>query len=106
MHYALVDTFQTSNPGTRCNRKYPDAKGIRDQLLSPSLILMLLLLAEVLLPINSFCKFLQTRNLIYCLVTGKDLLIFSKDATSVGRELRSSERINGDTDISGKKLTV
>ena len=115
-------------------RKDPDAKGIRDQLLSPPLILMLLLLAEVLLPINHFCKFLQTRNLNYCLVMGKfkrliaklgqikneldfhdsvdtdlkyfrqakDLLVFSKDATSLGRELRSSERINVDTDIPEK----
>ena len=40
-----------------------DAKGIRDQLLLPMSILMLLLLADVLVPINNFCCFLQTRNL-------------------------------------------
>ena len=34
-----------------------DAKGIRDQLLSPTSILMLLLLAKVLVPINNFAIF-------------------------------------------------
>ena len=52
-------------------KKDPESKGIRDQLLSPSLILMLLLLAEVLVPINNFCRFLQTRNLNYSLVMSK-----------------------------------
>ena len=48
-----------------------DAKGIRDQMLSPTSILMLLLLAEVLVPINNFCHFLQTRNLNYSLIMFK-----------------------------------
>ena len=48
-----------------------DAKGIRDQMLSPTSILMLLLLAEVLVPIDNFCRFLQTRNLNYSLIMFK-----------------------------------
>ena len=48
-----------------------DAKGIRDQLLSPMSVLMLLLLAELLVPINNFCRFLQTRNLNYSLIMSK-----------------------------------
>ena len=53
------------------DKKDPEAKGIRDILLNPQIILMLLLLAEVLVPINNFRKFLQTRNLNYSLVMGK-----------------------------------
>ena len=45
------------------DKKDLEAKGIRDILLTLDIILMLLLLAEVLVPINTFCKFLQTRNL-------------------------------------------
>ena len=52
-------------------KRVEDAKGIRDQLLSPSSILMLLLLAEMLVPINNFCRFLQTRNLNYSLIMSK-----------------------------------
>ena len=48
-----------------------DAKGIRDQMLLPMSILMLLLLAEVLVPIDNFCRFLQTRNLNYSLIMFK-----------------------------------
>ena len=36
-----------------------DAKGIRDQMLSPMSILMLLLLAEVLVTINNFYRFFK-----------------------------------------------
>ena len=61
---AALDTIFTE-------RKDPEAKGIRDQLLSPNIILMLLLLAEVLGPINLFCKSLQTQNLNYGLVVVK-----------------------------------
>ena len=42
-----------------------EAKGVRDILLDPDIICMLLLLAEVLSPINMFSKFLQTVTLIY-----------------------------------------
>ena len=55
-----------------------DAKGIRDQLLSPTSILMLLLLAEVLVPINSFCCFLQTRNSNYSLIMSKFQRVVTK----------------------------
>ena len=55
-----------------------DAKGIRDQLLSPTSILMLLLLAEVLVPINNFCRFLQTRNLNYSLIMSKFQRVVTK----------------------------
>ena len=37
------------------DKKYQEAKGICNILLTPDIILMLLLLAEVLLPINNFC---------------------------------------------------
>ena len=55
-----------------------DAKGIRDQLLSPTSILMLLLLAEVLVPINNFCCFLQTRNSNYSLIMSKFQRVVTK----------------------------
>ena len=53
------------------DKKDLEAKGIGDILLTPDIIFMLLLLAEVLVPINNFCKFLQTRNLNYSLVMAK-----------------------------------
>ena len=46
-----------------------EAKGVRDILLDPDIICMLLLLAEVLSPINMFSKFLQTGTLIYSSVS-------------------------------------
>ena len=42
-----------------------EAEDIREQLLEPNIICMLLLLAEVLAPINNFSKFLQTGTLLY-----------------------------------------
>ena len=48
-----------------------EAKGVRDQLLEPEIICMLLLLAEVLAPINNFSRYLQTSTLLYCDVTAK-----------------------------------
>ena len=48
-----------------------EAKGVRDQLLEPGLLLMMLLLAEVLAPINNLSKFLQTSTLLYTSVTTK-----------------------------------
>ena len=46
-------------------RRDDGAMGIKDKLLNPSTILMLLLLAEALAPINVFCCYLQTRHLNY-----------------------------------------
>ena len=43
----------------------PETIGIRDDLLKPENILMLLLVADVLVPINRFSMFLQNKNLIY-----------------------------------------
>lgn len=40
------------------DKRDQNVKGIRDILLNPHIILMLFLLAEVLIPINVFCKFL------------------------------------------------
>ena len=48
-----------------------NAEGIKDKTLSPMSISMLLLLAEVVVPINNFCRFLQTRNLNYSLIMSK-----------------------------------
>ena len=54
------------------------AKSIIDQMLSPMSILMLLLLAEVLVPINDFCRFLQTRSLKYSLIISKFQRVVAK----------------------------
>ena len=48
-----------------------EAKGVRDQVLQPEIICMLLLLAEVLSPIYIFSKYLQTSTLLYCEVGAK-----------------------------------
>ena len=102
-----------------------DAKGLRDELLNPSRVIMLLLLAEVLVPINNFCQFLQTKNLNYSLMMEKfskvitkveniqekissndfeslkffpqveNLLDFSRDRMVNGRNLRSSQTNDG-----------
>ena len=48
-----------------------EAKGVRDQLLEPNLLLMLLLLAKVLNPIYILLKYLQTSTLAYILITAK-----------------------------------
>ena len=58
---ATLDTLTTE-------KRDKDAKGTRDQMLSPKSILMLLLLAKVPVPINNFCRFLQTRSLNYSLI--------------------------------------
>ena len=42
-----------------------NVKGVRDTLLQPQNICMVLLVAELLVPINYFSKFLQTRSLNY-----------------------------------------
>ena len=55
-----------------------DAKGIRDQMLSPMSILMLLLLAEVLVTISNFYRFLQTRSLNYILIISKFQRVVTK----------------------------
>ena len=51
--------------------KDAEAKGVCDLLLDPDLVCMLLLLSEVLAPINILSKFLQTSTLFYCSVTEK-----------------------------------
>ena len=48
-----------------------ESKGVRDQLLEPSIKLFFLLLSEVLALINIFSKYLQTSNLVYLSVTSK-----------------------------------
>ena len=55
-----------------------DVKGIRDQMLSPMSIQMLLLLAEVLVTINNFYRFLQTRSLNYSLIISKFQRVVTK----------------------------
>ena len=47
-----------------------EAEGVRDQLLQPEIICMLLLRAEVLSPIN-ISKYLQTSAVLYCDVGAK-----------------------------------
>ena len=70
-----------------------DAKGIRDQLLSPMSILMLLLLAEMLVPINNFCRFLQTRNLNYSLIMSKFQWVVTK-LEKIKTNLRNHDAID------------
>ena len=55
----LVDTLDGIYNEKRC----PDVKGVRDALLLPQNICMLLIVAELLVQINYFYKFLQTRIL-------------------------------------------
>ena len=75
------------------DKKDPEAKGIRDILLNPQIILMLLLLAKALVPINNFCKFLQTRNLNYSLVIGKYQQVVSKLET-IKKELPNHDSVD------------
>ena len=70
-----------------------DAKGIRDQLLLPTSILMLLLLAEVLVPINNFCRFLQTRNLNSSLIMSKFQRVVTK-LEKIKTNLRNHDAID------------
>ena len=74
-----------------------EAKGVRDLLLEPDILCTLLLLAEVLAPINIFSKFLQTSTLLYCSVTAKlerllnrlgDIKDELKDHNSLGTDLK------------------
>ena len=48
-----------------------NVKGVRDTLLQPQNICMVLLVAELLVPINYFSKFLQTRSLNYSSIKNK-----------------------------------
>ena len=48
-----------------------EAKEVRDQLLEPNLLLILLLLVEVLNPINISSKYTQTSTLVYTSMTVK-----------------------------------
>ena len=75
------------------DKKDLEAKGIHNILLTPDIILMLLLLAEVLVPVNNFCKFLQTRNLNYSLVMTKYQRVVSK-LESIKTELLNHSSID------------
>lgn len=63
----LIDALDSIYAAKKC----PDVKGVRDAILLPDNICMLLLVAEVLLPVNYFSKFLQTRSLNYASVKSK-----------------------------------
>ena len=63
----LVDALDTLING----KVAAEIKGIRDELLEPNSILMLLLLSDVLAHVNQFLWYLQTRNLIYSTVARK-----------------------------------
>ena len=64
---SLIDTLDT----LFFEKRDPKSKGIRDLLLDSQMILMLLLLAEVLAPVNTLSRILQTRNLNFLLLEGK-----------------------------------
>ena len=85
-----------------------EAKGVRDKLLQPEIICMLLLLAEVLSPINIFSKYLQTSTLycdvgatldrlLQCLHLIKDSL---KDHHSVDTPLKFFSKVKSFLEIS------
>ena len=63
----LVDALDAIYNEKRC----ADVKGVRDALLKPQYICVLLLVAVLLVPINYFSKFLQTRNLYYSSIKNK-----------------------------------
>ena len=63
----LIDALDSIYATKKC----PDVKGVRDSLLLPENICMLLLIAELLVPVNYFSKFLQTRSLNYASVKNK-----------------------------------
>ena len=62
---------------TICCKRNQEAKGIREQFLTPTLVMTLLLVAEVLVLVKWFCTFLQTRNLNYGLIIGQFECLFS-----------------------------
>ena len=89
-----------------------EAKGVRDQLLQPEIICMLLLLAEVLSPINIFSKYLQTSTLLYCDVGAKlDRLVQRlylikdslKDHDSVDTPLKFFSKVKSFLEISSQR---
>ena len=59
-------------------KRCPDVKGVRDALLQPQNICMLLLVVEVLVPINYFSKFLQTRSLQFT-ISARNLQFLRKE---------------------------
>ena len=63
----LVDVLDAIYNEKRC----PDMKGVRNALLQPQNIFMLLLVAELLAPINYFSNFLQTTSLNYSSIKNK-----------------------------------
>ena len=64
---SLVDALDAIYNEKRC----PDVKAVRDTPLLPQNICMLLVVAELLVPINYFSKFLQTRTLNYSSIKNK-----------------------------------
>ena len=76
------------------DKRDKDAKGIRDQMLSSTSILMLLLLAEVLVSINNFCRFLQTRNLNYNLIMSNFQWVVTKLQQEIKTTLQNHDAID------------
>ena len=74
-------------------RKYQEAKGIREDLLTQTLIMALLLLAEVVVLIKRFCTFLKTCNPTYSLIIGKSERLFSLKE-KVGKSLPHQESLD------------
>ena len=62
-----MDALDATYNEKRC----PDVKGVRDALLQPQNICILLLVAELQASINYFSKFLQTRSLNYSSIKNK-----------------------------------
>ena len=69
----LIDALDT----IFTERKDPESKGVRDLWLGKEMILTMLLLAEVLTPINSLCRYLQTKNLNFLSVDAKFEKLFN-----------------------------
>ena len=56
----------------------PETKGIRDLLVTPKNILMILLLDEVLSPVSRLCQFVQRNRLNFCSIDNKINEVFKQ----------------------------
>lgn len=81
-------------------RNENEAKGIRDKLLRPNNILMLLVLAEALVPINFFSSYLQSLHINYLIALDKFERCVQKAQTAKGKN--RSVRVQSRTDCSLK----
>ena len=68
----------------------PETIGIHDELLKLEAILMLLIVAEILVPINHFSMFLQKKTLIYA-----DISCKSQQLLEIIKKLQGNDGSSG-----------